>query len=433
MAPKRKARREYGTGSVYQNDNGTYTAALRINGRLVRRTAHSREGAEATIAELLTQRHDMTRHVPKLEGLQFMIELWWQRLPVDLQERYRTMLDARILPVIEDLKKLDAQHVDVAQHAQLFSTWINTWFNEAITARMIKPKTQVFYSGLMALYLIPALGDKRLYEVHATDVQKLITGVRADIASEGFFSGIRTARAVYGVLRDAFKVAVERGYLFRHPCDGVRIPSPDTYVPIPLTDAELRRFLVVANQGRHAVLFHIYALMGLRLAEGMGLSWANVDWDAQTIRLEHQVQYIDGKLQLTGLKTAASYRTLPLPALVFRGLRDLWEHLDQKNLGTIFLNQNGGLLHPHSIHYTFDTICARAGIAETVTPHHLRHTHSTLLDETGASEVIKKGLLGHGKKGTSQLYTHARIEQMRKATRAVEERLFGAILQTATQ
>ena len=430
MAPKKRAKREYGTGSIYQNENGSYTAALRVNGQLIRKTAPSRETAEAIITELLKGQEIAKEHISRLEGLQFVMELWYHKLPPELKERYRTMFDARLLPILEDLKKLDAENVDIAEHAQLVEDWLNAWFDEICIARTLKPRTIAFYRDTIQGYLLPALTGIRLYQMRATGIQQIINDIRAEIAtaSEDRYSGVRTARAAFGVLRDAFNLAVDRGYLIRHPCNGVILPTTETAAVHPLADDELQRFFAVASAARHPALWYLYGQLGVRRGEGLAVMWSSIDWEARTIRIDKQVQLIDSKLVLAPPKTAGSKRTLPLPDLSYRALWAMWEALEDKHTGLIFCTRDKTPLWPRNTNDDFYQLRERAGIADTVTLHHLRHTVSTLLDEMGASEAIKAGILGHGKKGVTQRYTHARIETMRSALAAVEGRVPSLVL-----
>jgi integrase len=53
----------------------------------------------------------------------------------------------------------------------------------------------------------------------------------------------------------------------------------------------------------------------------LGLSWEDVDFEAGTVRVWRQLQYVGHAYELVDLKTDRSRRTLPLPPLAVDALR----------------------------------------------------------------------------------------------------------------
>jgi integrase len=69
----------------------------------------------------------------------------------------------------------------------------------------------------------------------------------------------------------------------------------------------------------------------------------------------------------------------------------------------------------------------RAGIAKRVTPHIFRHTYGSIATELGYSELTVKGLIGHAKVGTTQLYMHLPDPALLSAADAVAARIADAL------
>ena len=69
--------------------------------------------------------------------------------------------------------------------------------------------------------------------------------------------------------------------------------------------------------------------LGTRPGEARGLQWGDFDWKASRVRIERDIDYKDGG-KAGDLKTAASARTVPLPAPLrailapLRGLPDIY-------------------------------------------------------------------------------------------------------------
>lgn len=388
MAPKRKkqSRRPKGSGSIYKNKDGTYTAALEIAERLHRRRAPDAQAAERLLEELL-----------------------------DLRRR----------------------KIDIGNGEQTVQAWLEAWFTQVVAQRDIAPRTREFYTDMIEQYIIPKIGTMRLCDLRPDHLQTLINDVRAYVqrrsAERGkTHDGARTARGVAGVLKEAMTLAVQRKYIVNNPMDGVIVSKYTPKEIEPLNDAQMAAWFRATEGERHQALWYCYGLLGVRLGEGLALRWMGVDWDTRTIRIDQQVQLINARVVVSDPKTRASKRTLPLPAPLFALLRRLWDQqrqeyeqrgLDWAGHGLIFPSSVGTPISPSNLERSFYVVRDRAGLPVSVKLHHLRHTVATLLDEAGASEALKAGILGHGTKTVTQRYTHARIEAMRKVIDAVSERV----------
>lgn len=436
-AKKKQTRREYGSGSVYEKANGKWEAAIRIDGRLIRRAAPGREEAHAALQELIAQR-DAAAQATQVnrslaDSLKHAVELWLAHVPTERQTDAERMLHARIFPALEDWRRLEHDRADLAAYVQTNGDMLNAWFREVKQTRTLKPRTVEWYGELLVRYILPELESRRVYDTHAGIIQQLINDVRQEIAEDSTdeatglvrYTGIRTARAVYGVLRDAYTIAYQRGYVLRNPCDGVRLPASDTEARRALSEQEFRTFLQHANAHPMRAYWFLLGLMGFRRAEPLGMTWANVDWKQRTISFNQQVQIVGGVAVLQAPKNKASKRDLPLPSLVYDALAEQYEQtpLDRR-MGLIWPAPDGRPLRPDRVNIFYADILAAAELDPSLTPHYHRHTVATYIDETaGATESLKAGILGHGKRGTSQLYTHPRIEAMRRVLDAIEARV----------
>lgn len=376
-AKKRTTRRSHGEGSIYQNADGTHTVQVRINGRLIRRRAPDSQTAEALRKELTRQRDD---------------------------------------------------GVSVGDGGQTLQTWLNAWY--AQKARALKPKTLAEYRRLIEVYILPAIGSVPLGRLRPDQLQSLINSVEDDVRADGKGSGVRTARAVGALLREALKLAAERRLIPFSPMAGVALPKQKTVKVVPPTETQVGALLWHAHGDALEPLWHLYALLGLRRGEGLGLRWQDYDAEKRTIRIEQQVQEIGGRLVIGTPKSEAGDRVLPLPAEICalldtrRGAQlarrikraDTWvDH------GLIFCSRDGGPLWPRNVEDEFYRLKEWAGLPASTTLHHLRHAVATLLDESGATEALKAEILGHTKATITQRYTAARLDAMRRVLERVAD------------
>jgi integrase len=123
-----------------------------------------------------------------------------------------------------------------------------------------------------------------------------------------------------------------------------------------------------------------------------------------------------GELTLAPLKTANSRRTLMLPELVLKALKDhrvnqLKERLragaDWTNPhDLVFTTPTGRMLHPAHVRGVLDGLLAAAGVPR-VRFHALRHTAATLLLTDGTPLFDVSRVLGHSQVSvTADIYGH---------------------------
>jgi len=95
---------------------------------------------------------------------------------------------------------------------------------------------------------------------------------------------------------------------------------------------------------------------------------------------------------------AASARLRPLG-------RAAVEHFAaQPDAGEYMFPSDRGDGHFVNVYGVTKRLVARAGIDKPVSPHIFRHTYGSIATELGYSELTVKGLIGHAKVGTTQLY-----------------------------
>lgn len=173
---------------------------------------------------------------------------------------------------------------------------------------------------------------------------------------------------------------------------------------------------------------------GMRVGELCGLRWENVDLKNGTIRVEEQLQRIDGKLKLVKLKTTKSKRTITLYPSTIELLKELQntttkvvnledykkETKDKKDF--VLHWEDGRPFDPHYVSQKFKDALDYCGIEDKITFHGTRHTHATMLLKAGTNLKIISERLGHSSVSfTQDIYVHVDNEMQQdeilKATR----------------
>jgi integrase len=174
---------------------------------------------------------------------------------------------------------------------------------------------------------------------------------------------------------------------------------------------------------------HIALLCGLRQGEALGLRWQDIDLVNGVLEVRNQIQMIDGKLQLTGLKTERSRRSLVMTSGTLESLklhRELVEEIRtssgiqwQEN-DLVFPSINGSPKQSTLDFNDWKRALRLCGIARRRL-HDARHTAATLMYGQGVGIEVISRALGHSSSAiTSKLYVHSAIQPLRLAAEKME-------------
>lgn len=362
---------------------------------------------------------------------------WRIQYYVDGQPRRETYpteqaADARLAEVAQ----LKAASYDVGGGLQTVRAFFVDWLTQRQRSSRAERTLDADRRNVEA-HIMPAIGDMRLSDVRARNLQSLLNDIQDDIAArtDGRFSGVRTAQLVATLLTQAFDVAVAQRLIPFSPMQGVEVPTYERAEVVPADEGQVARLLLAAQQTPMPALWYAYALLGLRRGEPLGWRVQDVNLHARTVRIAQQVQAVGGELKRPTPKRGSA-RTLPLPELIVPWVeRRLAEVRAQRvtagpawhDLDLVFCRPESGLpLWPSTVNHWWYDLRERAGLAGH-TLHSLRHAFATMLDEATVTEALAASILGHGKKSVTQRYTHPRVEAMRRPIEEVAQRVARAM------
>ena len=170
----------------------------------------------------------------------------------------------------------------------------------------------------------------------------------------------------------------------------------------------------------------IGAFYGLRRSEIVGLRWESINFEANTITVEHTVTEanIDGKHVIIAddtTKSKSSYRTLPLvPAIRTKLLAIQAEQERNRKLcgksynkaesGYIYTDALGNRIKPNYLTTAFPAFLERNGF-KRMRLHDLRHSCASLLLANGVSLKQIQEWLGHSDFAiTANIYAHLEFD-----------------------
>lgn len=191
--------------------------------------------------------------------------------------------------------------------------------------------------------------------------------------------------------------------------------------------------------------------LGLRLGEGLGVAWPDMDLDTGRFNIHQALQRIDGKLypenagvQLVEPKGGYSNRVVTLPAVAISALRYRQAHQEQERqwAGTrwrgndwnlVFTTTLGTPLDERGVLRRFQKILTLAGLPK-MRIHDLRHSAVAILIAQGVNIKAISELLGHSSVAfTLQVYGHLLEETKRETAIKMDAALAPVATSVATK
>ncbi len=305
--------------------------------------------------------------------------------------------------------------------------YLRDWLKGSAATR-VSERTASEYEALLRLHIIPPLGDRKLSQLTAAEIQRVYHGMTERNLSA------RTIRYTHSVLRSALEQAVKWSLLSRNPTKHVDLPRMERRELSVMSVEELGRFLAAAREDRWYALWELLAATGMRPAEALGLKWTDIE--GHRIRIQRSlVRHADGRWLLKDPKTSRARRTVTIPKTVEQTLlRHRKEQVEQRlqagpeyqDHGFVFAVSNGSPLDwKVVVQRHFKPIAKRAGLPR-IRPYDLRHTCATLLLGSGENVKVVSERLGHASAAlTLDVYSHVLPDMQQRAADRIESLIFG--------
>ena len=225
-----------------------------------------------------------------------------------------------------------------------------------------------------------------------------------------------TQRQYICILHNIFKAAIKPyGLLAVNPATDIEIQKDrDNHEKITITEDQFHQLQQMAKNpaAKLAIILDYYT--GLRKSELFALTWNDIDYKDGTITVSKQ---LDIKRNYIPLKSKNGYRTIPVPQMLIRILREYHTSMPLDYKKRIFP-------HPVGTLYTLQNYLKL--VDKKLTLHCLRHTYATTLLARGMDVRTVAALLGDDTKTVIQNYIHY-SDEMREAAAKNIERIFNTI------
>ena len=322
-------------------------------------------------------------------------------------------------------------YLEKSDHPSKMADYLAMWKN--LRQSEVAETTYDGYHTYIDRHLIPYFKDLNL------DIQDVTAGHIFDYVN--YLSGdggrkdnkiggqsITSIRKIISILRQVFDYAVLYGDIKINPALQVPLPKKTNKKDerqVFLTAEDAQKMLDAFQNEEVGPIVFVTLYYGLRKSEALGLRWQAVDFENDTISINHTVVGGSHIVEKDSTKTYCSQRTYQLlpdiKALLLK-LKEQQEDYKQRlgsgyhNNDYIFKNPNGVPYRPDSLTRSFKRALARHGLPQ-MRYHDLRHSTASILVDKGWDINDIKEWLGHADiSTTANIYAH--ISHRRKVSLA---------------
>jgi len=233
--------------------------------------------------------------------------------------------------------------------------------------------------------------------------KKMIRNFMVDLSEKGLSK--RSINRKISSLRSFFLFYLKIGEIAISPVENISSLKfyPEKQTPFSREEM-LEVETILKNDEEHslerAIIETLYQT-GMRKAELCNLLYQDVDFSGMQMK-------IHGK----GNKE----RVLPIAANLSSILQHYQFKIRLQNTSEpyFFLSKRGKKLGEKFVYSVVNTYLGLTSVKKKISPHILRHTFATHVLENGAEISKVKKILGHSSLASTQVYTNANIEQLKK-------------------
>lgn len=221
--------------------------------------------------------------------------------------------------------------------------------------------------------------------------------------------GTTTHCRILSGIRTLYKFLVLDGYIDKDPAELLESPRPGDRLPQVLTTEEVDRLEAAIDLSkwegqRNKAIIEVLFSCGLRVSELVTLHLSDLYLEEGFIRVLGK----GNKERLVPISECATEQL----HLWFKDREIMKIKPGQEDF--VFLNRRGSHLTRTMILIIIKQLGFMAGIKKTISPHTLRHSFATALLEGGADLRAIQAMLGHESIGTTEIYTHIDVSQLRE-------------------
>lgn len=291
-----------------------------------------------------------------------------------------------------------------------FSEFVEIYF--ADMQNRLKPSTIGHKRNVFNTKLLPFFGKIPLCEIKPTDIRKW----QNSVTREGYQP--TTLKTLQNELTAIFNYAVKYYNLHENPCHKAGSIGKKNADEMQFwTKTEFEQFIeAVKDKPMSYAIFMTLYYTGMREGELLALTPKDIDFTAQTIRINKSYQRLNKEDVITTPKTSKSNRVVTIPKILCECLLEYKSHIYE-------LQDNDRLFNCTKYYLTHEMQrgCKISGVKK-IRVHDIRHSHASLLVEMGFTPLLIAERLGHEKiQTTLDTYSHLYPNKQNEVANRLDE------------
>lgn len=280
------------------------------------------------------------------------------------------------------------------------NAWYKQWIELYKAPKGLTEKSLKMYDEKYNNHIKPKIGSMKLQDVKEVHLQRIVN------AQSGMSDS--HVKKVRMVLQEMFKRARMSRLLVFDPAEALEIPKTTKGQRRSITQEEREAILAVAEDHPAGLWILTLLYTGMRPGETATLTWADVDFGADEIRIHSARE--SGTQSVKGPKTRAGIRTIPhIPEPIREKLKAA--SVGAKPFSPVFPNTRGGIMDEATMYRRWKAFrrsldihmgavvyrnqIVESKVADDLVPYCLRHTFATDCAKAGVPIDTVRWLMGH--------------------------------------
>lgn len=243
------------------------------------------------------------------------------------------------------------------------------------------------------------IGTKNIDKITAKEIQSYLNSMQHLSNS--------SIKKEFQQFNQAFKIAIQKGYLMKNPMIDVICPRSikEDKIVRALTVDEQQEFTdyllnKTVKECKYKNVYLIQMYMGLRVGEALALSTYDIDLQHKMMNIHRTLTTDENDAVIMGnkTKTYAGKRVIPIPEFLYpyiveqMKVAQAQENNEEKLL---FKPYNDAYTRRGNVNSELRRILKKYFNITDISTHSLRHTYGTRCIESGMAPVVVQKLMGH--------------------------------------
>lgn len=280
------------------------------------------------------------------------------------------------------------------------------------------------YLRICKKYIIPMLGKIKISDLRPIHLQNYVDDLIGILSPQ-------TIKIHINILNLALRRAYKLKLIKENFTDCIEVPKNKKFENRIYNQENMIKLLKSCKDSDLELPINLAIGLGLRISEILGLSWSDINFEDNSVKIEKITVRNQGKVILKDPKTASSKRVVSAPVELMNMLKDYKRKYLQnklqgkiKNTTLLFFDKNENPIAEDVLSKKFSRFLKNNNL-DHIRFHDLRHSHVTLLMNAKVPIKVISERVGHSNINTTlNIYSHALKEMDQEASEKISESIF---------